>query len=176
MNNILMVYSTTDGHTLKICSRMRSILEQLGNEVTLVSIDDPLTVDLASMQKIVLGASIRYGKHAKQVYEFIDRHQALLDQRPNAFFSVNLVARKPERATPETNPYLKKFLRQITWQPRLVGLFAGKLEYRLYGFWDRNIIRLIMRITGGPTDLSTNQEFTDWQRVDEFARTIHEMA
>ena len=74
-------------------------------------------IDLEPFDKIVLGASIRYGKHAKEVYEFIRRNESILDSKPNAFFSVNVVARKPGKKTPGTNPYLKKFLKQITWQP-----------------------------------------------------------
>ena len=29
-----------------------------------------------------------------------------------------------------------------------------------------------MYITGGPTDLSKTYEFTDWSRVDQFAKEI----
>ena len=32
-------------------------------------------------------------------------------------------------------------------------MFAGKLDYQRYRFMDRNIIRFIMLVTGGPTDL-----------------------
>jgi len=39
---------------------------------------------------------------------------------------------------------------------------------------DRNIIRFIMWLTKGPTDPNTKVEFTDWQKVDEFAQQIIE--
>jgi menaquinone-dependent protoporphyrinogen oxidase len=94
---------------------------------------------------------------------------------PSAFFSVNIVARKPEKNRPETNPYMKKFLRQIAWRPMLVAVFAGKLDYPRYGFLDRMMIRLIMALTKGPTDPSTVVEFTDWRQVDAFAGQVEEL-
>ena len=108
--------------------------------------------------------------------QFIARHQALLESRPNAFFSVNIVARKPEKNRPDTNPYLIKFLRQITWKPKLLAVFAGRLDYPSYGVFDRFMIRLIMRMTHGPTDPKAVIEFTDWQQVEAFGRQVSAMA
>ncbi|MFA7386871.1 MAG: flavodoxin domain-containing protein, partial [Thiohalobacteraceae bacterium] len=64
-----------------------------------------------------------------------------------------------------TNPYLRKFLRQIAWHPRELAVFAGRLDYPRYGFIDRSMIRLIMWMTKGPTDPETVVEFTNCQRV-----------
>jgi menaquinone-dependent protoporphyrinogen oxidase len=88
---------------------------------------------------------------------------------------VNLVARKPGRDQPDSNPYVKKFLRQIAWQPQHVAIFAGKLNCPIYNWFDRNIIRLIMFITKGPTDPTTVREFTDWQKVDAFGLLVSDM-
>jgi menaquinone-dependent protoporphyrinogen oxidase len=174
MARILIIYSTTDGHTREICLRLKQIVEARNNQVTLVSVDD-VTTDLNAFDKIVIGASIRYGKHSKQIYEFIKANQPVLDSRPNAFFSVNVVARKPEKRNPETNPYLRKFLRQITWKPGQLAVFAGKIEYQKYRYRDRVIIRLIMWMTNGPTDPETNIDYTDWDQVAEFGQVIDEM-
>lgn len=175
MANILILYSTTDGHTRKICEFLKHFIEQQNNRVTLLSIDNAFTIDLEAYDKIVLGASIRYGKHAKAVYDFVREYQPLLDSLPNAFFSVNLVARKPGRNTPESNPYVKRFLKQISWKPKHLAIFAGKLDYPNYDFWDRKIIQMIMWITRGPTDPSTVVEYTDWDQVEAFGQGICEM-
>ena len=175
MANILIMYSTTDGHTLEICQYLKQVIERNDNRVTLHSMDDDSSVDMSAFDKIVLGASIRYGKHGKQVYRYIKNNQQILDSKPNAFFSVNVVARKPEKNRPETNPYLKKFLKQITWQPRELAVFAGKLDYPSYSFRDRQIIRFIMWMTKGPTDPDTVIDFTDWNQVEAFGQLVSDM-
>jgi menaquinone-dependent protoporphyrinogen oxidase len=97
MANILILYSTTDGHTLEICQRLKSLSEQAQHEVSLVSINESAEVELRSFDKIVIGASIRYGKHNPLVAEFIRKNQPLLESKPSAFFSVNVVARREDR-------------------------------------------------------------------------------
>ena len=97
MAKILIIYSTTDGHTRKICRHLRQVIEREGHRVTLVSIDEEPGLDLKPFDKIVIGASIRYGKHGKQVYRCIARNESILNSKPNAFFSVNVVARKPRK-------------------------------------------------------------------------------
>lgn len=176
MAKILILYASTDGHTRKIGKRLQQVIEQQGHQVTLVSVDDESRLDLQTFDKIVIGASIRYGKHSPKITDFINRNKLLLDSKPNAFFSVNIVARKPEKSRPDTNPYLRKFLKQITWQPGELAVFAGKLDYPSYGFLDRLMIRLIMFVTKGPTDPKAVIEFTDWQQVESFGRVIGAMS
>lgn len=175
MANILILYSTTDGHTKKICHSIQSVVEQHGHEVKLLSIGHESNLDLEAFDKIVVGASVRYGKHNREVYDFIARSKKILEDKPSAFFSVNLTARKPDKSQPDTNPYLQKFLKQVSWRPNEVAVFAGKVDYPKYRFFDRLIIRLIMYITNGPTDPKTVVAFTDWDQVENFGRTISGM-
>jgi len=175
MSEILIIYSTTDGHTREICQRLQRLIEQQGHQVTLASVDDAPEIRLESFDKIVIGASIRYGKHDKRVYDFIKSNEQILESKPNAFFSVNVVARKPQKNQPETNPYLQKFLRQISWQPKQLAVFAGKIDYQRYRFRDRQMIRFIMWITKGPTDPETVIEFTDWEQVETFGQLLSNM-
>ena len=55
-----------------------------------------------------------------------------LKAMPSAFFSVNLVARKPEKRTPQTNSYTRKFLLNSPWQPESCAVIAGALRYPRY--------------------------------------------
>ncbi len=176
MSGILLAYSTTDGHTGRICERLRQVIEQQGHSAKVVLLAQADALDLSAFDAIVIGASIRYGKHQPEVGQFIARHQSLLDSRANAFFTVNIVARKPNKNRPGNNPYLLKFLRQISWKPKLLGVFAGKLDYPSYRFFDRLMIRFIMLITDGPTDPKTVVEFTDWNEVEAFGRQLAQMA
>ena len=175
MSNILIIYSTTDGHTREICLRLKAVIEHEQQHARLVSIDESTDLDLRSFDKIVIGASIRYGKHSPLVTEFIERNEHMLNAKPNAFFSVNVVARKPEKSRPETNPYVRKFFRKLSWRPRQVAVFAGKIDYPSYSFFDRLVIRFIMWLTHGPTNRNAVIDFTDWEKVDEFGKVIAKM-
>lgn len=175
MARILILYSTTDGHTVEICRRLKQAIESRSHSVQLLDVKDDPELVAGTFDKIVIGASIRYGKHQPLVKQFIEKNQAILESHPNAFFSVNVVARKPEKNRPETNPYLQKFLKQIDWQPQLLGVFAGRIDYPSLGFIDKHMIRLIMWITKGPTDPTLTLEFTDWQKVEEFGVKIADL-
>ena len=121
MFDFLIIYSTTDGHTKIICERIKNFLNH-GNLVELLSLEDAKKVDLSNFKKIVIGASIRYGKHSKELYKFINLNKNILDQKKSAFFSVNVVARKPEKNTAETNPYIYKFLKISKWKPNKISV------------------------------------------------------
>lgn len=172
MAHILLVYSTVDGHTRDICRRVSETLATGGNSVTVADVNDVTPSVLADCDKVVVGASIRYGKYRPGLVAFVKEHAEELNARPGAFFTVNLVARKPGRDTPETNPYVDKLLAETTWEPEETAVFAGKLDYPRYRWRDRQVIRLIMWLTDGPTDPSTVQDFTDWEKVADFAERI----
>ena len=171
MSSFLLIYSSTDGHTKTICERIKNFLNN-GNLVELLSLKDAKKIDLFKFEKIIIGASIRYGKHSKELYNFINLNKNILDQKKSAFFSVNVVARKPEKNTAETNPYINKFLKISKWKPNKISVFAGKVDYPKYNYFDKYIIKFIMFITKGPTDTSRSYEFTDWSKVDDFSKEL----
>ena len=175
MADLLILYSTVDGQTLRICERMQAVIQSLGKRVALAAIDGERIPDPAAFDGVVIGASIRYGKHRKSVLDFIETNRPLLDAKPSAFFSVNIVARKAEKNRPETNPYVRKFFRQTSWQPTRCAVFAGRLDYPRCRFFDRQMIRLIMWMTKGPTDPKAVVEFTDWNQVESFGRVVSDM-
>tara|TARA_B100001121_G_scaffold292196_1_gene293642 strand:+ start:924 stop:1442 length:519 start_codon:yes stop_codon:yes gene_type:complete len=166
----LILYSSTDGHTKKICDFINA--NSIKNNFEILSINNVLDLNLEKYELIVLGASIRYGKHKKNVLKFVNRNLEILNRKKNAFFSVNVVARKPEKNSPETNPYIKKFLKKTKWMPKKLGVFAGKVDYPNYNFLNRFIIRFIMLITKGPTDITKSYEFTNWDDIKKFAQDL----
>ena len=171
MSDTLIIYSSTDGHTKIICSRLTNSFKD-GDKVKIISLDEAKKFELSDFKKIIIGASIRYGNHSKKLYKFIDLNKDVLNQNYSIFFSVNVVARKLDKSTPDTNPYIKKFLKISNWRPKKIGVFAGKVDYPNYGFFDKYTIKFIMFLTNGPTDTSKSYEFTDWNRVDQFAKEI----
>jgi len=173
MFKTLIIYSTTDGQTIKICDKI--VKDSFNNDVRLCSLKDAFREDLNNYNKIIIGASIRYGKHNPGVLEFVKSNINILNKVKTAFFSVNVVARKKEKNTPSTNPYVIKFIKQTNWKPTNIGVFAGKVDYPSYNFFDKYIIRFIMWLTKGPTDVSKSYEFTNWNEVEKFGKIINEM-
>ena len=171
MISFLIIYSSTDGHTKTICKRIINFLKE-EDTTKLVSLNEAKNLDLSEFNRIIIGASIRYGKHSKELYKFIESNRNILNEKDGVFFSVNVVARKPEKNTSENNPYIKKFLTISKWRPKKIGVFAGRVDYPNYGFFDKYIIKLIMFITKGPIDTSQSYEFTDWAKVDDFAKEL----
>jgi menaquinone-dependent protoporphyrinogen oxidase len=169
MKKKLILYSTTDGQTLKICERIKTIVS---SEIDIVSLDNIKSIELDFYDLIILGASIRYGKHKLEVSNFVLNNKEVLESKKTAFFSVNAVARKENKNTPESNPYILKFLKQTNWKPDYVEVFAGKINYPKYNLIDKYIIRFIMWITKGPTNIKNVYEFTDWAKVDNFASKL----
>ncbi len=165
---VLLLYSGHDGQT-------KSIMSVIAKEISthtpceMFDLNAFHNIKLNNYRAVLIGAAIRYGHFNKKLYQFADSHFQQLNMMPSAFFSVTLTARKPEKRTPETNLYTRKFLTKTKWKPQLCEVFAGALHYPRYTFFDKYMIKLIMKITGGETDTSKDIEYTDWQQVTRFA-------
>lgn len=168
----LVLFSTRDGQTREIAAYLCSQLHELGVDTAMRDLNRTDSIEWALYDRVVIGASIRYGHFHPALDRFVKKHTAALQAIPSAFFSVNLVARKPEKRSPQTNSYTRKFLLRSPWQPDGCAVFAGALRYPRYRWFDRFMIRLIMKMTGGETDTRKEVVYTDWQQVAGFAREI----
>lgn len=174
MEKSVIIYASVDGQTKKICDHINGVLLSKKQDVKLVSIAD-FQDNLKDFDKIILASSIRYGKHNQDIINLINQNYELLNTKKSAFISVNLVARKEEKRQAHTNPYVVKFLDKIKWKPTIVEVFAGKINYKIYGFFDKLIIKLIMVITKGPTNSDAEIEYTNWDNVTAFTEKFSEM-
>ena len=163
----IIIYSSVDGQTKKICHYIKDILILDNHLVDIFPINN-FNQKITEYDKVIIASSIRYGKHNEQIENLIKENSELLNSKKTAFISVNLVARKAEKSKAETNPYVIKFFNAIEWKPTIIAVFPGKLDYKLYSFKDRILIKLIMLITKGPTNSKTVIEYTNWNEVDEF--------
>ncbi len=137
MLKTVILYSTVDGQTQAICQRIGQVLAESGEQTSLVNLASMTPEQLVDVDKVVIGASIRYGKHRPELFKFVEQHKDLLDSKLTSFFTVNVVARKALKNTPETNPYMQKFLTLSAWTPKMLGVFAGKIDYPRYRFFDK---------------------------------------
>ena len=166
----LIFYSSTDGHTRKIAEAMA---QQWRGPVQVAPLAD--FADWRGDDKIhcvVIGASIRYGHFQDELIKTVRKNKNWLNERQTGFFGVNLTARKVGRSDPASSPYMQKFLRVSGWRPDHLALFAGKLDYPTYRFFDKTMIRLIMKMTGGCADGTSTIVYTDWQEVTNFSRAV----
>ena len=164
----IFIYSSSNGQSLKICEILNEEKESL-----VLNIDRLNSVNLDNFDQIIIGASVKYGDHNKKIYNFVKNNKILLKRKKTVFFSVNATARKSEKNTPNTNPYIIKFLKKTNWKPDHIGVFAGKIDFPNYNFLEKYIIKFIMWITNGPTDTTKTYEFTDWDAVKKFSREIN---
>ena len=171
MKKYLIIYSTVDGQTKKISERISDRLKKK-DSVTILALEKANNEDINKFDFIIIGASIRYGKHRDNLFKFIKENKIALESKMTAFFSVNVVARKPEKSEADTNPYIKKFISLSDWKPNYLTVFAGKIDYPKLNALDKVMIRIIMWLTKGPTDISVSHEFTDWEKVDKFTEEI----
>ncbi len=170
-------YATRDGQSRRIATRIVDRLGEHGISATAhdLAAASPAPADLACASLVVLVASVRYGRHLPEANRFLALYRGLSRPPPLALASVNLTARKPDKSTAESNPYLRKLVARTRIQPAVAAAIAGRLDYRRYRWLDRQIIRFIMWLTGGPTDPSTCIEYTSWNAVDDFAARIAEL-
>lgn len=123
-------------------------------------------------EPIIVVAAVRYGKHLAEAEQFLTHYKVLTVPPPLVLLSVNLTARKPGKDTAEGNVYLRKAIKRHGLKPALAAAIAGRLDYARYSWLDRQMIRFIMVLTGGPTDPHTNIEYTDWDKLDALAARI----
>ncbi len=174
MKSVLVIYCSVRGHTARISRRICDAVMAAGGRAEMMDVTEAVHegVDWGRYDVVVLGAPVVYGVYDKGFMEFVSRHQADLDAKPNSFFNVSVVARTPEKATVEGNRYMQKFLQRSPWKPKDLKVIAGKVNYPAWRWYDVIMIQLIMKMTHGPTDRSTVIDYTDWADVDAYGRHV----
>lgn len=170
MSRILVAYATVEGQTRRIAERIGETLASAGHSVTLRPAVGGPTLVVAGHDAVIVGASIRYGHHARALEKAVRERAADLAAKPNAFFSVSLSAGGPGARPAEAQGYIDTFLRRTGWTPQRIASFAGALPYTRLNPVLRLMVRLIVGHAGGDTDTSRDYEYTQWEDVERFAR------
>lgn len=169
--------ATRDGQSERIAQHVFRWLTDHGiaAELRVLPAEGPVLGVQADAPAVVVIAAVRYGRHLPEAEAFLARYGAAAAPRstpPLALASVNLTARKAGRQSAEENPYLRKAIRRLGLRPAVALAIAGRLDYPRYKWFDRQMIRLIMAMTGGPTDGRACVEYTSWDQVDAFASAV----
>src|SRR5262245_41204690 len=155
------------GHTARIARRLCESIVAAGGRAEMMDVVEALHegIEWSRYQVAAVGAPVLYGTYDVRVLRFVTEHRAALEARPNSFFNVSVVARTPEKATVTGNRYMQKFLQLSPWRPRDLKVIAGKVDYPSWPWLDRCMIRLIMKMTHGPTDPRAVIDYTQWDDV-----------
>lgn len=174
MRSVLILYMSRQGHTARVSRRLCESIAGAGGQAEMMDLREASHegVDWARYDVVALGAPVLYGTYDKSVFEFVAAHKDELDRKPNSFFNLSVVARVPEKSTVEGNRYMQKFLTLSPWKPKHLKVIAGKVDYPSWPWHERVMIQMIMKFTHGPTDKSTVIDYTDWQDVAAYGRTL----
>jgi menaquinone-dependent protoporphyrinogen oxidase len=178
MKSVLVLYMSRGGHTARIARRICEGIAEAGGRGEMMDINEAVHegVDWGRYDVVALGAPVLYGTYHRSVFDFIARHRASLEAKPNSFFNVSVVARTPEKATIEGNRYLQKFLQLSPWRPRDLKVVAGKVDYPSWAWYERVMIQMIMKFTHGPTDPRAVIDYTDWNDVRAYGKHLLTLA
>jgi len=169
-----LVYASHDGHTRKIVARLAERLAALDTPAVVYDLDvaAPEADKIKKASAVIIVSPVRHGRHLPKVEKFVSKNKATLKKQNLVLVSINLTARKEDKNTPETNPYMRKWIERHKLKPALGAVFAGMLDYPRYAWWERQMIRFIMLLTGGPTDGKASVDYTPWEKVDALAKRI----
>ena len=84
--NSLIVYSTTDGQTKKICEIIKNSSINK-NSYEILSLEEAFDKEIEKYEQIIIGASIRYGRHSSKVYKFIKNNKHILEKKERFLLS-----------------------------------------------------------------------------------------
>jgi menaquinone-dependent protoporphyrinogen oxidase len=161
--SILVAYASKHGSTQGIAERIADKLRQCGQDVELSPIGE--VGDLTGYDAFVIGGAAYYFHWMKEAAQFVERHQALLRQRPVWLFSDGPLGSsttdaqgRDVRATAEPKEFAAL---KTAIDPRATQVFFGALDANQYGFPMRLIVSKMPQ-----------GDFRDWSEIDAWAERI----
>lgn len=171
---ILVVFTTVDGHTRKVATRLAKTLTGAGLGAVLADLErvtEPLqTEDLGG---VVVAGPVRFARHPRRLRSFVRRNREALSATGSAFVSVSAAAMSEDpEATEEARGYVDRFVEKTGWRPDRTHCAGGALAYTRYNPVVRLVMQSIARKAGLATDTSRDHVYTDWEALDAFGEEL----
>lgn len=171
MAEILIVYTTLQGHTLRVAERVAESAADAGHRPTLARVD--AAPALGPFDAVIVGAPVQAGAFAEPVVAFAKEHAADLGRVPTGLFFVCLTSAGDDGASRATvDGYLRAFQSDTHWRPDVIASFAGTLRHP----HDSLLHRALMRdaAPGAPAreDLPHDRVYTHWDAVGGFVEAF----
>lgn len=171
----LVVYASNHRHTAKIVDRLSATMRAEGLEVDLREITHAADAKPGRYDLVVVAGSVHQQHHQKEVAAWVTERREALAHVPSAFISVSLsAAEDSEESRSAAQRCIDDFCEHTGWTPGRIESIAGALQYREYDFFTRQVMRLLMKKMGHPTDTSHDYDYTDWDGVDRLGRELAE--
>jgi menaquinone-dependent protoporphyrinogen oxidase len=162
---IMIIYSTTEGHTRTIGEFLRDEALKAGHLPALFD----STVKPPSPEEyeaVIIAGSVHAGKYQAALQHYVHEHHETLNKMNTVFLSVSLTAASDETESwKELRQQTEDFLIATGWKPALIEYVAGALLYTKYDFLKRFLMRVISKRSGGDIDSSKDYIYTDWEQV-----------
>jgi len=184
MHNLIVLYSTHEGHTETIARYLAAALTG-GDSISADAIDLaklPAGFSLSGYNAVIIAASVHRQKHSPAMLEFVRRNIRALEAVPSAFLSVSLSQagaedpsashQKRTAAADAARGMMQSFFMEAGWHPTIAKPVAGALRYTQYNWLMRFVMKQIARRSGGATDTSRDWVYTDWAGLDRLAEEL----
>lgn len=170
----LLVYASKHGHTAKIATRLAEAMRGEGLEVDLCEVGEAGDAKPGRYELVVVAGSLHQEHHQKDIVRWVTERRETLADVASVFISVSLsAADDSEESQSGLRRCIDAFVEETGWTPGRIEPIAGALQYREYDFVTRQVMRMLMKKMGHPTDASHDYDYTDWDGVE---RLGHELA
>ena len=163
---ILVTYATRTGSTIGVAEAIAETLREHEFEVDVVPMQE--VTDLSSYQAVIAGSAIQNRQWLPEAVQFIQTHQAELNQRHFAMFAVcmTLAMKNGERYHPQISEWLAPVRRLV--RPVSEGIFAGTLDIsKIPSFGDRLKFRLSVLF-----GVWSEGDHRDWDAIRAWAESL----
>lgn len=155
----LIAYSTTLGCTEQCASKLK---DDIGEDVDMVRISSRRRYNLEKYDTIIVGGSIHEGMIQRSVYKFCESNLDVLLKKQVGLFVCCIDSDANEQEL------IKQAFPEILLEHALAsGFFGGELNIKKMNLLQKIMTRKAARLQKEPD--------IDFQRILEFARTIHEL-
>lgn len=161
MTNILVTWATKAGSTTGIAETIAATLREQGAQVDLMPVND--VTDVTRYDALVIGSAIRASSWLPEAVTLIETHQAVLAQKPVAYFTACLTLAED---TPENREEVHAYtdpVREIL-APQAEAFFAGAMDLKKLSF----PVRLLIKSMKAPQG-----DFRDMDAVTAWAQSIY---
>ena len=166
---ILVLFSTTEGHTRKLAQFAAARLRGGGHEVHLHDAADSDLPDATGFEVAFLLASVHLGRYHYSFVEFARNNHNVLNVIPTAFVSVSLSAAGDNPSDLAGIRACVDRLEQDTlWHPGVVYHAGGAMRFSAYGFFTKLAIKYIARQRGKSVKTSEDYDLTDYTAFETF--------